>query len=38
MADKPLKDMNIDDLEALWQRAKKAIARGEAETTHAASS
>ncbi len=23
LADKPLKDMNIDELEALWQRAKK---------------
>ena len=25
MADKPLKDMNIDELEALWQRAKKLV-------------
>jgi len=25
LADKPLKDMNIDELEALWQRAKKMV-------------
>ncbi|MBV9884892.1 MAG: nucleoside triphosphate pyrophosphohydrolase [Sphingomonadaceae bacterium] len=25
LADKPLKDMNIDELEALWQRAKKLV-------------
>jgi nucleoside triphosphate diphosphatase len=25
LADKPLKDMNIDELEALWQRAKKEL-------------
>ena len=25
IADKPLKDMNIDELEALWQRAKKLV-------------
>ena len=25
LADKPLKDMDIDELEALWQRAKKAV-------------
>ena len=25
LADKPLNDMNIDDLEALWQRAKKLV-------------
>jgi ATP diphosphatase len=25
LADKPLSDMNIDDLEALWQRAKKEV-------------
>ena len=25
IADKPLKDMNIDDLEALWQRAKTLV-------------
>ncbi|HEV2866330.1 MAG TPA: nucleoside triphosphate pyrophosphohydrolase [Allosphingosinicella sp.] len=25
LADKPLKDMNIDELEALWQQAKKAV-------------
>jgi ATP diphosphatase len=25
MATKPLKDMNIDELEALWQRAKRAL-------------
>ena len=25
IAEKPLKDMNIDELEALWQRAKKAV-------------
>ena len=25
MADKPLNDMNIDELEALWQRAKKLV-------------
>ncbi|MDP8993626.1 MAG: nucleoside triphosphate pyrophosphohydrolase [Pseudomonadota bacterium] len=25
MADKPLKDMDIEDIEALWQRAKRAL-------------
>jgi ATP diphosphatase len=25
ITDKPLKDMNIDELEALWQRAKKLV-------------
>ena len=25
LADKPMKDMNIDELEALWQRAKKLV-------------
>jgi nucleoside triphosphate diphosphatase len=25
LADRPLKDMNIDELEALWQRAKKLV-------------
>ena len=25
LADKPLKDMDIDELEALWQRAKKLV-------------
>ena len=25
LADKPLKDMNIDELEAIWQRAKKLV-------------
>ena len=25
LADKSLKDMNIDELEALWQRAKKLV-------------
>jgi ATP diphosphatase len=25
LADRPLKDMDIDQLEALWQRAKKLV-------------
>jgi ATP diphosphatase len=25
LADKPLKDMDLDGLEALWQRAKKLV-------------
>ena len=25
IADKPLNDMNIDELEALWQRAKRML-------------
>jgi nucleoside triphosphate diphosphatase len=28
LADRPLKDMNIDELEDLWQRAKKALRGG----------
>jgi nucleoside triphosphate diphosphatase len=27
IADKPLKDMDLDDLEALWQQAKRALAK-----------